>query len=40
MSKKYAFIVAVKSRRKMDIFEANNAINVSFAEQYLRVAGC
>jgi hypothetical protein len=31
MSKKYAFSVAVKSRRKTDFLTANNATNVMFA---------
>jgi len=38
MSKKIAFIVVVKSRKKMDIFAANSDINVTVAAQILRRA--
>ena len=38
MNKNSAFIVEVKSRRKTDIFEANNVTNVIFAGGYLPVA--
>jgi hypothetical protein len=40
MNKKSAFIAAAKSRRKTDIFEGNNAINVMPAGQFSQVANC
>jgi hypothetical protein len=38
MDKKSAFIAAAKSRRKTDIFEGNNAINVTSVGQFSQVA--
>jgi hypothetical protein len=40
INKKSAFIAAAKSRRKTDIFERNNAINVTPAGRFSQVANC